>query len=74
MNRRSAVTVAFASVLALSPLAACGSTPSAGAETRPGVSRGGNVHEHQAHRDVAEWGTDSATTGNRREHLAHQDG
>lgn len=71
MNRRSAVLVTFVSLVALSPLTACGSSPGAGAQTRPAVSSG-NAHEHQAHRDVAEWRTDSPSAGNVREHLAHQ--
>lgn len=72
MNRRSAVTVSFAALLALSSLTACGSTPSAGAETRPATSKG-NVNEHQAHRGVVE-GPAGTSTGNIREHLAHQGG
>jgi hypothetical protein len=71
MNRRqTAAAAAITAVLGLSSLTACGSSPSANAETVPG-STSGNIHEHEAHQWVDEGTAVSHTPVNPREHLAH---
>ena len=71
MNRRQALAaVSIVAVLGLSSLTGCGASPSASADLTPG-STGGNIHEHEAHRDAAEGAVVAPAPANPREHLAH---
>ena len=73
MNRRqrTTVTLSVAALLALSSLAACGSSPSNSAGSPPS-SVGGNLREHQAHRGVDEGSIVRSVAVKPSEHLAHQ--
>ena len=57
-------------MLGLSSLTGCGASPSASADLTPGAGVG-NVHEHEAHRDVVEGPAGTPSPVNPREHLAH---